>query len=183
MPRKLRLKYPGACYHIINRGNYRRSVFELKGAAEAFERTLFEACEAYGWRLHAFMVMSNHYHLAVETAEANLSAGMQWLQGTWANRFNRYHGKTGRPFQGRFKGIHVEPGRSLAQVDHYIHLNPVRAGLVYADRVGAYRWSSLWWFGRRNLPACLDPQTCLRRRGLSGTTAPGGRVTANISPC
>lgn len=165
MARKLRLEYPGACYHVINRGNYRRGIFEPKGAGEAFERTLFEACESYRWRLHAFVIMSNHYHLAVETSEANLSAGMQWLQGTWANRFNRYHGEKGRPFQGRFKGIHVEPGHCLAQVGHYIHLNPVRAKLVYSEWVGAYRWSSLWWFGRSDRPACLVPETVLDEAG------------------
>lgn len=165
MARKLRLEYPGACYHVINRGNYQRGIFEPNGAAEAFERTLFEACKAYGWRLHAFVIMSNHYHLAVETPEANLSEGMQWLQGTWANRFNRYHGQIGRPFQGRFRGIHVEPGHALAQVGHYIHLNPVRAGLVYAEWVGAYRWSSLWWFQRRERQDSLEPETVLLEAG------------------
>jgi putative transposase len=96
MARKLRLEYPGACYHVINRGNYRRDVFAPAGAAEAFERCLFEVCGQYGWRLHAFVVMRNHFHLAVETPEADLSAGMKWLQGTWAARFNRYHGETDR---------------------------------------------------------------------------------------
>jgi REP element-mobilizing transposase RayT len=107
MPRKLRLEFPDACYHVINRGNYRRDLFAGKGSAEAFERTLFEACARFGWRLHAFIIMRNHFHLAVETPEPNLSDGMKWLQGTWAMRFNRFRGEVGRPFQGRYKAIHV----------------------------------------------------------------------------
>jgi len=130
MARKLRLEYAGACYHVINRGNYRRDLFAGKGAAESFQRCLFEAAARFGWRLHAFVIMRNHFHLAIETPEPNLSEGMQWLQATWAARFNRFHGETGRPFQGRYKALHVEPGHALAQVAHYIHLNPVRAKIV-----------------------------------------------------
>jgi len=127
MARSARLEYPGACYHVINRGNYRRDVFGGEGAAAAFERVLFEACERFGWRLHAYVVMRNHFHLALETPDPNLSMGMKWLQGTWVSRYNRLRGLIGRPFQGRFKALHVQPGHSLAQVAHYIHLNPVRA--------------------------------------------------------
>ncbi len=64
MPRKLRLEYAGACYHVINRGNYRRDLFHAKGAAESFEAALFEGCARFGWRLHGFVVMRNHFHLA-----------------------------------------------------------------------------------------------------------------------
>ena len=85
MPRKLRLEYPGACYHVINRGNYRANIFKTEGARAAFESCLFEACQKSRWVLHAFVVMSNHYHLALETPELGLVAGMQWLQGTFAN--------------------------------------------------------------------------------------------------
>ena len=170
MPRKLRLEFSGACYHVINRGNYRRNLFAPKGASESFEKCLFEACGAFGWRLHAFVVMRNHFHLAVETPAPNLSAGMKWLQGTWAMRFNRFRGETGRPFQGRYKALHVEPGHALAQVAHYLHLNPVRARVVGAARLAEFRWSSLWWFAQRERPACLVAETVLaeedtKRRG------------------
>src|SRR5438034_1286861 len=103
MARQIRLEFPGACYHVINRGNYRRDLFASKGAAAAFEEVLFEAAARCGWRLHAYVVMRNHFHLAVELTEPNLSVGMKWLQGTWAVRFNRYRQETGRPFQGRYK--------------------------------------------------------------------------------
>lgn len=175
MARKLRLEFPGACYHVINRGNYRRDVFAPKGAAAAFEQCLFEACEKYGWRLHAFVIMRNHFHLAVETPQPNLSLGMKWLQGTWAMRFNRFRGETGRPFQGRFKALHVEPGELLAQVCHYIHLNPVRAKVLPADRAGEFARGSLAWFVRRDRPKWLVPDTVLVESGGLADTPAGWR--------
>ncbi len=175
MPRKLRLEYANACYHVINRGNYRRDLFAGQGAAEAFERCLFEAAARFGWRLHAYVIMRNHFHLAVETLEPNLSEGMKWLQGTWAVRFNRYRGEVGRPFQGRYKGLHVEPGHALAQVAHYIHLNPVRAKMVQAEELTNHRWSSLWWFARKDRPACLQGETVLGESGGLPDTAAGWR--------
>ena len=175
MARKLRLEYEGACYHVINRGNYRRDVFAPKGAAESFEKCLFEACEKCGWRLHAFVIMRNHFHLAVETPLPNLSAGMKWLQGTWAMRFNRFRGELGRPFQGRYKALHVEPGHALAQVCHYIHLNPVRAKVVAADRVGEFVRSSLAWFTRKDRPKWLVADTVLGESGGLADTAAGWR--------
>ena len=173
MARKLRLEYPGACYHVINRGNYRQNVFEAKGAAEAFEQCLAEICVRSGWVIHAYVIMRNHFHLAVETPQANLSEGMKWLQGTWALRFNRFHGVGGRPFQGRYKALHVEPGHALGQVAHYIHLNPVRAKVVAAEKVGEFRWSSLWWFlQRKERPDWLGAETLLAEAGgLADTTA------------
>ena len=80
MARKLRLEFPGACYHVINRGNYRADIFQTEGAKKAFEACLFEACAKSGWVLHAHVLMSNHYHLALETPGGNLVAGMHWLQ-------------------------------------------------------------------------------------------------------
>lgn len=175
MPRKLRLEYHGACYHVINRGNYRRALFAPKGSAEAFERTLLETCARFGWRLHAFVIMSNHFHLAVETPEPNLSEGMKWLQGTWAMRFNRFRGESGRPFQGRYKALHVEPGHALAQVGHYLHLNPVRARVLPVERLPDFRWSSLWHFLRRDRAECLVPATVLSESGNLPDTKGGWR--------
>ena len=77
---KLRVEYSGACYHVINRGNYRSDLFACRGAAASFQQCLFEACTRFRWRLHAFVIMRNHFHLAVETPEPNLSLGMKWLQ-------------------------------------------------------------------------------------------------------
>ena len=108
MARKLRLEFPGAIYHLINRGNYRSWIFADEKSKAAFESCLLEACERSAWLLHAFVVMSNHYHLAVETPQGNLIAGMQWLQSTFANRFNAFRGEHGHLFQGRYKCLIVE---------------------------------------------------------------------------
>jgi putative transposase len=117
--------------------------------------------------------MSNHFHLALETPEPNLSEAMKWLQGTWAARFNRFRGEIGRPFQGRYKALHVEPGQALAQVAHYIHLNPVRAGILPADRLPEYRRSSLSRFLRPNRPSWLIADTVLAQAGAL-TDSPEG---------
>lgn len=165
MARKLRIEFGDACYHVINRGNYRRDLFAGKGAAESFQRCMLEACDRFGWRLHAFVVMRNHFHLALETPEPNLSDGMKWLQGTWAARFNRFRRELGRPFQGRYKALHVEPGHALAQVAHYIHLNPVRARIVSAEELLRYPWSSLPLLVGKDRPPCLAAETVLAESG------------------
>lgn len=145
MARKLRLEFPGACYHVINRGNYRADIFIEDRTKAAFEACLFEACAKCRWWLHAFTIMRNHYHLALETPEGNLVAGMQWLQATFANRFNRLRGERGHLFQGRYKALLAEDGPPFAQVADYIHLNPVRAGIVSVQELKRYRYSSYWY--------------------------------------
>jgi REP element-mobilizing transposase RayT len=93
MARKLRLEFPGAVYQVINRGNYRTDVFAAETMKAAFEACLFATCAKSGRVLHAYVVMRNHYHLALETPQGNLVAGLQWLQATFANRFNRLRGE------------------------------------------------------------------------------------------
>ena len=92
--------------------------------------------------LYAYVTLSNHYHIALETPEGNLTVGMQWLQSTFANRFNRAHKAHGHLFQGRFRSLVVERDEYLGPLIHYIHLNPVRAGLVTTEKMESYRWSS-----------------------------------------
>jgi putative transposase len=155
MARKLRLQYEGAVYHVINRGNYRRDVFETADKAKAFEECLFEAGARMGWKLHAYVLMRNHYHLALETPQPNLVEGMHWLQSTFATRFNRFRQERGHLFQGRYQALVVEPGDALRRVVDYIHLNPVRAGLVPVEQLVDFRWSSLRRFVRGGRPECL----------------------------
>ena len=146
MARSLRIEYPGAVYHVINRGNYRQDLFKDEGTHWAFEQCLFEACERNGWVLEGFCVMTNHFHLILRTPMGNLSEGMRWLQSTFANRFNRHREETGRLFQGRFKSLVVEEAHYLGTLLDYVHLNPSRAGLVPVDRLFDYRWSSYYYF-------------------------------------
>ena len=141
MARKPRLKFGGALYHVISRGNYRKDLF-LDSSAQAFEKALFEACAKCGWMLHAYVIMSNHYHLALETPAPNLVEGMRWLQGTFGIRFNAFRREHGHVFQSRYKSLVIEEGRPLLGLVNYIHLNPVRAGMVSLERLGEYEWSS-----------------------------------------
>jgi len=169
MARKLRLEFPGACYHVLNRGNYRADLFKTEKTKAAFEACLFEACAKSGWVLHAFVIMRNHYHLALETPQGNLVAGMQWLQATFANRFNRLRGERGHLFQGRYKALLVEEGEPLGLVCHYLHLNPVRAGVLPVERLGEYRYSSYWYLLRpRQRPSFLRMGTVLAETGGLG---------------
>ena len=169
MARKLRVEFAGACYHALNRGNDRRPIFGTDGAAESFETCLDEACASFAGRVHAFAIMRNHFHLAVETPEPNLSEGMKWLQGTWATRFNRFRGESGRPFQGRYQAFPVQPGHGLAHLAHSIHLNPAEAKIVALENPASDRWSSLHWFGRKDRPAWLEPGDGLGRKwGTAG---------------
>ena len=160
---------------MINRGNYRRNLFSEKGGAEAFERVLGEAATKYGWRVHAYVVMRNHFHLALELSEPNLSRGMQWLQGTWVRRVNLFRKLTGRPFQDRYKALVVQPGAVFSNVCDYVQLNPVRAGAVVAEELIQYPWSSLPKWTKKDRPQWLDPSTALGERGGLSDDATGWR--------
>ena len=157
MSRSLRIERPNAVYHIINRGNYRQDLFINEGAHLAFEKCLFEACEKCGWVLEGFCVMTNHFHLVVRTPRGNLIYGMKWLQSTFANRYHRYHKIHGKLFQGRYKSLIVEEDSYLGALQHYVHLNPVRAGMVKVEALHTYRWSSFWYLHhKKQRPPYLD---------------------------
>jgi putative transposase len=161
-------------YHVLNRGNYRSDIFQGEKTRQAFLDCLGEACEKTGWRVHAWCVMSNHYHLAVTTPRANLAEGMRWLQGTFATRFNRLRGERGHLFQGRYKSLIVDPDEGLGPLCHYIHLNPVRARLREVAQLPAYSWTSLPGLlnPKRRFP-WYDPEPALRHAGELADTAAG----------
>ncbi len=156
-------------YHVINRGNYRRDVFDSVGAAKAFVTVLAEGCESFGWRLHAYVIMRNHFHLALETPEPNLVEGMHWLQSTYSTRFNRIRSERGHLFQGRYQALLIEDAAAVARVVNYIHLNPVRAKIVPATQVGQFRWSSLVRFQQPNRPGWLVCSGWLEAIGCADT--------------
>jgi REP element-mobilizing transposase RayT len=175
MARKVRIEYAGAFYHVLNRGNYRSWIFESEGARKSFLKCLEQCCEAMGWRVHAWVLMGNHYHLCLETPEPNLVDGMKWLQSTFSNRFNRFHKTNGHVFQGRYKAILLD-GDAADAVCHYIHLNPVRAGLVDADSLQTYEWGSFsqLWYPRKRWPY-LKVNSCLESAGNLKDTPHGRR--------
>lgn len=147
MPRKPRVEYAGAIYHVMSRGNRGDPIYLDDEDRRTFIDTLEEACTKTGWLVHAFVLMNNHYHLLLETPEANLVAGMKWLQGTYTQRFNSIHKLWGHLLQGRYKAIPVDEqsgGGYLPTVANYIHLNPARAGIfdLETQRLKAFRWSS-----------------------------------------
>jgi len=143
--RKLRMEYPGAIYHVINRGDRREAIFLEDKDRELFLETLGQACEKTDWQVHAYCLMSNHFHLVLETPQANLVAGMKWFLGTYTSRFNRRHKLFGHLFSGRYKSLIVDGSGNgyLKTVCDYVHLNPARARLIgEQSRLEDYRWSS-----------------------------------------
>jgi putative transposase len=149
MARKLRIQYSGAIYHVMNRGDRREAIFLSELDRVLFLETLKDACRKTDWEIHAWCLMTNHFHLVVETPRANLVDGMQWLLGVYTNRFNHRHGDCGHLFSGRYKAILVEGSGSgyLKTVCDYVHLNPVRAGLIAADQpLQSYPWSSYGFY-------------------------------------
>ena len=146
MPRALRIEYPGAVYHVMSRGDRREPIYLSDADRRAFLETLGEACERAGFIVHAYVLMTNHYHLLLETPGANLVSGMKWLQGTYTQRYNRANRLNGHVFQGRYKAIPVDadtPGYFRLASD-YIHLNPARAGLLVRQNndLSTFPWSS-----------------------------------------
>lgn len=145
MARRLRVEYPGAIYHVMNRGDRREAIFQDDPDRESMLRTLGEACTKTGWDVHALCLMGNHFHLVIETPQANLVTGMKWLLGTYTGRFNRRHKLAGHLFSGRYKALLVDGSGSgyLKAVCDYVHLNPVRAHLLKPEQaLREYRWSS-----------------------------------------
>jgi putative transposase len=106
--RPLRLEYPGAVWHVTSRGNERRDVFRDDEDRGRFLAVLAWTVGLFRWRLHAYVLMGNHYHLLLETPEPTLSRGMRQLNGVYTRAFNRRHRRSGHLFQGRFKAIVVE---------------------------------------------------------------------------
>src|SRR6266404_2654543 len=100
MPRPLRIQYPGACYHVMSRGDGREAIFRNAADRSEFLRTLGRACQKTGWQVHAYCLMTNHFHLVVETPQPNLSLGMKWCLGTYTQRFTRRHRHWGHLFGG-----------------------------------------------------------------------------------
>jgi putative transposase len=149
MPRALRHQYPGAVYHVMARGDGGKTIFEADDDRKAFLFRLGQVCGSHGWRVHAWVLMGNHFHLFLETPEPNLVTGMKFLLGTFSQGWNARRARRGHVFQGRYKSVPVSAAADSPYyfriVADYIHLNPARAGLAGGQRgkLVSYKWSSL----------------------------------------
>jgi len=140
MARPLRIEYPGAVYHITTRGNAYQDVFLDDTDREEFLEILEQTVDRFNWLCHAYCLMTNHYHLLIETVDPTLSRGMRQLNGVYTQAFNRRHEQVGHLFQGRYKAILVEKEAYLLELSRYIVLNPVRAKMV--KKPEEWEWSS-----------------------------------------
>lgn len=191
MARPLRMQYPGAWYHVTSRGQERQAIFSDDQDRAHFLMLLETTVARYRVRIHAYVLMTNHYHLIVETPEANLSRAMQWLNVSYGVWYNRRHGRSGHLMQGRFKAIVLESASWGLDLSVYVHLNPVRvAGLGLskpgrkAEAAGvaappsremvarrlevlrSYVWSSYRAYaGYAKAPEWLERKTLMQRAG------------------
>ncbi|MGO8754439.1 MAG: transposase [Gallionellaceae bacterium] len=140
MARPLRLELSGGVYHVTSRGDGREDIYLSDADRKAWLEVFGQVCERFNWVCHAWCQMRNHYHILIETPEANLAQGMRQLNGVYTQRFNRAHKRVGHVFQGRYKAILVERGSYLLELARYVVLNPPRAKMV--KRLETWPWSS-----------------------------------------
>ena len=185
MARPLRIEYDGAIYHVMARGNQGRDLFAIEWERRCWLETLEEVVDRAGWRVHAYVQMTTHYHMLLETPSANLVAGMKWFQQTFTQRTNAFHKSWGHVYQGRYKAILVddEDASYFRTVGEYIHLNPVEAGLVSVKdpRLELYRYSSYPYYlsspGKR--PKWLSVDRLMSSVHIVADTAKGRRAYAS----
>ena len=181
--RKLRIQYAGAVYHVMNRGDRREPIFKDEQDYEAFLHTLGQACRKALWQVHAYCLMANHFHLVIETPQPTLVMGMKWLLGTYTGRFNRRRKQCGHLFSGRYKALVVDGSGNgyLKSVCDYVHLNPIRAGLLQPEQpLEAFHWSSYPFYVDRpgQRPAWLRVGRLLGEWGIPKDSAAGRRAMA-----
>ncbi|CAH1204085.1 conserved hypothetical protein [Candidatus Nitrotoga sp. BS] len=169
MPRPERIEYENAYYHVMNRGKDRGriKIFRSPEYFEAFLRTLKEAAERFGIVIHGYCLMTNHYHLLIQTPHANLSRAMRHINGVYTQRYNQLAKSDGPIFRGRFKSILVDQDVYLLQLSRYIHLNPIEGKKPLVDNLADYPWSSFpAYINQADKPAWL---MCDEIYGLLGS--------------
>ena len=170
MARPLRLELSGGLYHVTSRGDGREDIYLRDEDRESWLEILGQVCERFNWVCHAWCQMGNHYHLLVETPQANLSQGMRQLNGVYTQRFNRAHERCGHVFQGRYKAILVERDSYLLELARYVVLNPLRAKMI--ERLEDWPWSSYpATCGQGPLPSWLQTDWILAQFGESRASA------------
>lgn len=195
MARPLRVDVADGIYHVVSRGNDRQAIFKDDKERLHFLAIVAAAQERFGLRIHAYVLMDNHFHLIVCAPDANLSRALQWIKTSYSMWFNRRHGRVGPLFQGRFKSTLVDSSESwLVDLSLYVHLNPVRVRSLGLDKknkaaeakgwlmpspemvkervavLRGYRWSSYPYYAgyRRKIPDWLDVAPVLARLGGLG---------------
>jgi len=153
MSRPLRIEYPGAFYHVTSRGNERKDIFKSDADREQFLFYLAASCARYGAVIHAYCLMTNHYHLMIETPFGDLSLIMKYINSSYTTYFNVKRKRAGHLLQGRYKAILIEADSYAAELSRYMHLNPVRAGMVKSPE--DYIWSSYRFYIHGSEPSWL----------------------------
>lgn len=170
MARPLRIEYPGAFYHVTARGNEQKDIFKSKRDREKFLSYLEAATDRYGVVIHAYCLMGNHYHLMLETPLGNLSQIMKHINGSYTTYYNVKRRRAGHLLQGRYKAILVDADSYATELSRYIHLNPVKAGIVATPE--EYQWTSYRCYtGDPSTPRWLKTDFILSYFGISETTA------------
>lgn len=164
MGRPIRIEYPGAFYHVFSRGNQKLPIFFSDEDQCYFIDCLRSACKKFGVVVHAYCLMPNHFHLFLETMMANLSEIMQYLITNYVLYFNKKHERCGHLFQSRFRSVLVDAESYAKELSRYIHLNPVRSGIV--ERPELYAWSSYgYYLGKADPERWLETAAVLRLFG------------------
>jgi putative transposase len=162
MPRPLRIKFPNACYHVMNRGAGRKNIFKNTYHRLIFLELLEECHKIYNLNIYAYCLMDNHYHLLVSTPDANISRVMRHINGVYTQKFNRSSKTDGSLFRGRYKAQLVDDDCYQLIVSRYIHLNPKEAGLV--NNPVDYKWSSYAaYLGRVKMPSWLSADVIIQQ--------------------
>jgi REP element-mobilizing transposase RayT len=192
MARQLRIQYPGAVYHITCRGNARQDIYKDNKDRKAFLEILTESQKIYSIIIYSYVLMSNHYHLLIETPKGNISDYMRHLNMRYTSHYNRRHKKVGHVFQGRYKGILVDKETYLTMLSRYIHLNPVRIrgmkSMTYKEKIqylSKYKWSSLsGYISKRKKQKFIDYDLVLEEYGGdndTGRQAYGNIISIDVS--
>lgn len=154
MPRKPRIEFPGAVYHVFARGNRKQKVFHLDYDYAKYHKLMYEYKERYKYRIYAFALMPNHVHLLIETGETPLSTVMQGIQQSYTQYYNTKYKQVGHVFQGRYRALLCDKDKYLLELIRYIHLNPVRAKIV--EDIKTYTWTGHIDFIRRRPISVVD---------------------------
>ena len=163
MPHPIRIQYPGAWHHVVNRGADRQSVFRDGFDNTRFLELLGFLAQRHDIEVHAFCLMGNHFHLLVRTVEPALDKLMQQLGSRYTRNFNQRHGRDGPLFRGRYRSSLVESDSYLLAASRYIHRNPLGLG---HRRLVRYRWSSYGaYLGAAVRPSWLEVDLTLRMSG------------------